>query len=1023
MRFSRNRSVPVVAAMAALGISVAAVSCTGPSKTGAQKPADKTSGPAIAKGDKVVEKPGVGQPGTGQPGAKAPTTPATPAAPTAAKPAEPAGKTPAAPSKPSEPPKVAQGEPIAPPRPGAPLPPPTEPVSLSGKAPAKPVDTTPTPPAKPPVTAPVPAPVAKQPEPATPPVVKLPEPAKPAPATTTTAKQPEPAKPPVVVAGKPKSEADKILDQRIKELQLDREKRAVLVQTYVGNARDAADQNRWDECAEWASKAVENDHDNAEAQRLLRQARAAQGYRDADVASISDLMIQSAKVKREQARFTVQSEWDAAQKARADKNYASALQHLELALTVVQNDPTGGDWGSRERDLKNAIADVTKLKGNSDVNARKQAAAEAYRAVKTEEAKRRLGEVERKNSILKAAMDAFESEDYERAEALLTDYCRENPSDANARQLMNTANRAKHQKISDDTLRVQRERFRQWKLDMDETTIPYHKILTWPTQSHWNRITELRKDAGVISETVADSPETATTRNQLRTGRISFNFQGANFAEVIKFINDAKQMSIVVDPAVAPELESVPISLNLQDVSIETALKQMTKLAGNLTYVIQGPVVFITKADSAAARPKPIIQVHAIGDLTVPLTNFIAPDLNLLPSKAEESEDNPKFGKSSEGIAPFGGADKVQELVQKNVATEDYWSSEGVSIAPHGEDKLLVIASPETQREVAAFLNDLRAFSGLVVTIETRFLNVSDNFIRDVGVDIRGLGNGSPGSLALLDDVTNGLDDNASAGYDNSGAGLPANAAGRPSSGAFFNNNSDGDYRGRTENIFDRALGTKISNVGGAIVQWTLVDDTDLSFILRAVEKTQEGRVLQAPSVTVFNTQRANITLINQLSFIQDFDVEVAQTAFIADPIVGVIQDGVVLDVQPTVSYDRKYITLQLKPTVATLTRPIPTFTTSLGAFTTPVTIQIPELKVQRAATTVRVPDGGTVVLGGLKGINIADLKSETPWLSSVPFASFFLGRRGSVKEMENLMVIVTATITDLHEQEEMYRK
>ena len=59
--------------------------------------------------------------------------------------------------------------------------------------------------------------------------------------------------------------------------------------------------------------------------------------------------------------------------------------------------------------------------------------------------------------------------------------------------------------------------------------------------------------------------------------------------------------------------------------------------------------------------------------------------------------------------------------------------------------------------------------------------------------------------------MTNGLIDNASAGYDNNGPGLPANASGRPSSGAFFNNNSDGDYRTRTENVFDRALGTKIT--------------------------------------------------------------------------------------------------------------------------------------------------------------------------------------------------------------------
>jgi hypothetical protein len=36
----------------------------------------------------------------------------------------------------------------------------------------------------------------------------------------------------------------------------------------------------------------------------------------------------------------------------------------------------------------------------------------------------------------------------------------------------------------------------------------------------------------------------------------------------------------------------------------------------------------------------------------------------------------------------------------------------------------------------------------------------------------------------------------------------------------------------------------------------------------------------------------------NQLTYIQDFDVEVAQTAFIADPQVGVLQEGIVLDAQ-----------------------------------------------------------------------------------------------------------------------------
>jgi hypothetical protein len=42
--------------------------------------------------------------------------------------------------------------------------------------------------------------------------------------------------------------------------------------------------------------------------------------------------------------------------------------------------------------------------------------------------------------------------------------------------------------------------------------------------------------------------------------------------------------------------------------------------------------------------------------------------------------------------------------------------------------------------------------------------------------------------------------------------------------------------------------------------------------------------------------QSVYISQTNQISFVQDFDVEVAQTSFIADPVIGVIQDGLMLN-------------------------------------------------------------------------------------------------------------------------------
>lgn len=49
-------------------------------------------------------------------------------------------------------------------------------------------------------------------------------------------------------------------------------------------------------------------------------------------------------------------------------------------------------------------------------------------------------------------------------------------------------------------------------------------------------------------------------------------------------------------------------------------------------------------------------------------------------------------------------------------------------------------------------------------------------------------------------------------------------------------------------------------------------------------------------------------------------------------------------------------VRVEISTTNATLKRPIPTLTTSLGAFSTPVTIQLPELSVVSVKTTVLVP-------------------------------------------------------------------
>ena len=121
-------------------------------------------------------------------------------------------------------------------------------------------------------------------------------------------------------------------------------------------------------------------------------------------------------------------------------------------------------------------------------------------------------------------------------------------------------------------------------------------------------------------------------------------------------------------------------------------------------------------------------------------------------------------------------------------------------------------------------------------------------------------------------------------------------------------------------------------------------------------KKNIDTSVVNAPRLTIFNNQRANLTLVNQIGYVKDYDVEVAQTAFIADPLIDVVQDGLTLDVRPTVSHDRKYVTMEVQPTLASLLRPIRTFETNLSGISTPVVFELPEISYSQAATTVRSP-------------------------------------------------------------------
>ena len=145
------------------------------------------------------------------------------------------------------------------------------------------------------------------------------------------------------------------------------------------------------------------------------------------------------------------------------------------------------------------------------------------------------------------------------------------------------------------------------------------------------------------------------------------------------------------------------------------------------------------------------------------------------------------------------------------------------------------------------------------------------------------------------------------------------------------------------------------------------------------------------------------------------------------DPIPDVVSDGITLDVRPIVSSDRRYVTIELRPTVASLFPAPPSvfsITINLAVPGNPVTpalpvnIETPILNVQRLRTTVVVPDRGTLLIGGLTVFFEENAESSIPVWRNLPI----LGNLGSEKvkgaQKRQLLIIVKARIIIPDEEE-----
>ncbi|MBI3822124.1 MAG: hypothetical protein HY289_05520 [Planctomycetes bacterium] len=564
---------------------------------------------------------------------------------------------------------------------------------------------------------------------------------------------------------------------------------------------------------------------------------------------------------------------------------------------------------------------------------------------------------------------------------------------------------------------------------------------------------------------------------------ISLNFRNVPLEQAIKDLGAASGLPVVLDYRALQEDNvrlDAPLNIDVPNISMKSALNIMLDQV-KLTYAIKNQVLMITTHKETSGR---LVRVtYPVADLIVIVPDHPLPDVYNIQKCLERSmqpspyfnnfASTPAFPMSpgetvsshSEGLGgAFGGryppgmhgqngqqspaqkdrskdamAEILKELLQ-NTVQKNTWESMGgngsIQYFPFGM-AMVINQTQEVQEEVALLLATLRRLQDLQVSVELRAVLVSETFFERIGVDFD-MNIRTPTNRREPDLVTGSF---VPAPFINrTGAGFSRLISGMTNAGTLTPDLSI-PIRNSSFNYTTPLFGGYTPEAGLSL-GLAFLSDIQVFMFLEAVQGDRRAHIMQAPKLTVFNGQTAFIggfSLRPTVTSLAPTLLGNNQTVLL--PVPNQMSFGLGFQVQPVVSPDRRFIRLNVTPQAGAGTQdPAGAMVLAFpgsnpGQFSppaagaqpffanNPMSVNIIPLTttVQVANTTVNVPDGGTVLLGGFKFLAEERTEYGPPVLSKIPYLSRLFRNVGWSRDGSTLIYLVTARVIMVQEEERLF--
>ena len=450
-------------------------------------------------------------------------------------------------------------------------------------------------------------------------------------------------------------------------------------------------------------------------------------------------------------------------------------------------------------------------------------------------------------------------------------------------------------------------------------------------------------------------------------------------------------------PVPVPAQDSTIPLIQFSDVPITTAIENLAR-QGGINYMLDPKIGYGLPDQNGQVKPEPQLSIRwenisAQNALLALLDNY---GLQLIKDK-------------NTGIYrvtmkdPLAAPILLTRVVQLQYASVSnmldsvesvFTDKRSRAISDRRTSQLVIVATDAEQQAVDTLIAQLDRPTKQVL-IETKLIEVSSQPTTTKGVDWTGtlnaqhvtFGNGSlSGTTTINTPGTTGTGTTPGGGFSSSGSGSSSVSS--------------------VLTLLQGNGGLSASTLAGLIPTTGFLNADGVSAVLSFLNSSADAQIMSTPRIVTLDNETASLEFTRQYPVI-NFGGGTANNS--GSSSVTYSNVGTILQVTPRISANNK-IWLRVVPEVSSHFGDVQ-ITVPGGSTGVSSTFPVPIFDVRRMTTQVLIPNGNTLVMGGLVQDNPTATYTKVPFLGDIPGMGWAFRSENKSMDKDNLIIFLTPTI------------